>query len=65
MTGRLTGEINQAVIRMQFQDRAMQEIQNIRTVLKAVIESIIAAAQASDGTTAGAGTCSSDRSTKA
>jgi methyl-accepting chemotaxis protein len=55
MTGRLTGEINQAVIRMQFQDRAMQEIQNIRTVLKAVIESIIAAAQASDGTTAGAG----------
>lgn len=40
MTGRLTGEINQAVIRMQFQDRATQEIQNMRTVLKAVIESI-------------------------
>ncbi len=40
---------------MQFQDRAMQEIQNIRTVLKAVIESIGATAQASDSATAGAG----------
>lgn len=40
MATRLTGEVNEAVMRMQFQDRATQCIQNLRAVLLAVTETL-------------------------
>ncbi len=40
LTGRLTEEVNTAVVKLQFQDRATQEIQNIRSILEVVAQSI-------------------------
>lgn len=40
LTERVTTEINAAVVRMQFQDRATQNIQNIRAILDVVSDSI-------------------------
>lgn len=39
---RVTEEINQAVIRMQFQDRATQVIQNLRAIIEGVIDGLSA-----------------------
>lgn len=41
-TGRLTQEIQDAVVKMQFQDRATQEIQSVRQVLDIVMQSLAA-----------------------
>ena len=43
-TERVTDEINSAVVRMQFQDRATQSIENLRSILGVVANSIIPAA---------------------